>query len=290
VEASTPEHVMHQVAGLLERRRTSQARALLKPALAAHPDHTGLLLQSAWTDFLEDRNGEALTTVRQVLLAEPKNPSARLLYFELLLEREDNAEAERAIIELLRDYPEHAHYYGRYAQLMLKTLNIRKSHQLALEGLKYDPDNAECLGAQTICDFIERPGSTTSQGLQQLLVRHPQSIRTLLLVVVALDQRGDRREALSIARELLRAQPDDENLVDMVRQLELATHWSMWPLWPVMRFGWTASVAIWLLAVFGLNALRRSDPELAGTLGLVVLAYVAYSWIWPPILKRLLRA
>jgi len=290
LEASTPEHVMHQVEVLLERRRTSQARALLKPALATHPDHTGLLLQSAWTDYLEDRNDEALTTVRQVLLAEPKDQSARLLYFELLLERGDNAEAERTIIELLREYPEHAHYYGRYAQLMLKTLNIGKSHQLALEGLKYDPDDAECLGAQTMCDFIERPGSTISQGLQQLLVRHPQSLRTLLLVVVALEQRGDRREALSIARELLRVQPDNEGILDMVRQLKLVTHWSMWPLWPVVRFGWTGSVGIWLLAVFGLNALRRSDPELAGTIGLVVLAYVAYSWIWPPILKRLLRA
>jgi tetratricopeptide (TPR) repeat protein len=290
VEAATPDQVMQQVEVLLERRRTSQARALLKPALAAHPDHTGLLLQSAWTDYLEDRNGEALTTVRQVLVAEPQDQSARLLHFELLLEQGDNAEAERTIIELLREYPEHAHYYGRYAQLMLKTLNIQKSQQLALEGLRHDPDNAECLGAQTICDFIERPGSTTSQGLQQLLVRHPQSIRTLLLVVVALEQRGDRREALSIARELLRAQPDNEGLVDMVKQLRLATHWTMWPLWPVVRFGWTGSVVIWLLAVFGLNALRRTDADLAGTIGLVVLAYVAYSWIWPPILKRLLRA
>jgi len=110
------------------------------------------------------------------------------------------------------------------------------------------------------------------------------------VVAGRLDQRGDRREALSIARELLRSQPDNEGLVDLVRQLKLATHWSLWPLWPVMCFGWAGSVAIWLLAVFGLNALRRSDPELAGMLGIVVLAYVAYSWIWPPILKRLLRA
>src|SRR5262245_11599670 len=223
---------MHQVEALLERRRTGQARALLKPALASHPDHGGLLLQSAWADYLEDRNDEALTTVRQVLLAEPKDQSARLLYFELLLERGDNAEAERTIIELLREYPEHAHYYGRYAQLMLKTLNIGKSQQLALEGLKYDPDDAECLGAQTICDFIERPGSTTSQGLQQLLVRHPQSIRTLLLVVVALEQRGDRREALSIARELLRAPPDNEGRVSTVKQHRLGTHRGVWTRGP----------------------------------------------------------
>jgi predicted Zn-dependent protease len=281
---------MQQVEALLQRRRVDQARALLKPALTEHPEHAGLLLQSAWTDYLDDRNDDALATVRQVLLSDPDDESARLLYFELLLEREDNVDAERVIIELLREYPEHAHYYGRYAQLMLKTLNFGKSRQLALEGLKYDPDSVECLAAQTVCDFIERPGKATSQGLQQLLVHHPQSVRTLLLVVISLQQRGQRREALNIARELLRAQPDNEGIVDIVKQLRLVTHWSMWPLWPVMRFGWNASVVIWLIAVFGLNALRRSDPALAGTIGLVFFAYVVYSWVWPPILKRLMRA
>jgi tetratricopeptide (TPR) repeat protein len=286
----TPEHVMQQVEALLQRRRVDQARALLKPALSEHPEHAGLLLQSAWTDYLDNRNDDALATVRQVLLSDPKDESGRLLYFELLLEREDNADAEQVIIELLRESPEHAHYYGRYAQLMLKTLNFDKSRQLALEGLKYDPDNAECLAAQTVCDFIERPGKATSEGLRQLLIHHPQSARTLLLVVVSLEQRGQRREALKIAREVLRAQPDNEGVVGVVKQLRLVTHWSMWPLWPVIRFGWSGSVAIWLLAVFGLNALRRSDSELASTIGLVVFAYVVYSWVWPPLLKRLLRA
>jgi hypothetical protein len=49
-------------------------------------------------------------------------------------------------------------------------------------------------------------------------------------------------------------------------------------------------VGIWLIAVIGLSALRRSDPALAGTVGIAVLVYVAYSWIWPPLLRRLMRA
>lgn len=285
---TTAEQVVQQVEALLERRRTSQARALLKPALAANPQHTGLLMQSAWADYLDDRNDDALATVRQVLLSEPKHDWGRLLYFELLMEKGDSAEAERVIIELLRDNPEHAHYYGRYAQLMLRALNVAKARALALEGLKYDPDSVECLAAQVVCDFIEKPGSAASHALQQLLVRHPQSVRTLLLIVIALEKRGDNAQALSIARELLRAQPDNEDLVDLVRQLRLATHWSMLPLWPVVRFGWTGSVGVWLVAVIGLSALRRSDPALAGALGVAVILYVAYSWIWPPILRRLL--
>jgi len=290
LQDQTAEQVVQQVEALLERRRTSQARALLKPALATNPQHTGLLLHSAWADYLDDQYDDALATVRQVLVSEPKNDWARLLYFELLLQKGDSAEAERVIIELLRENPEHAHYYGRYAQLMLRTLNVVKSRQLALEGLKYDPDSAECLSAQVVCDFIERPGNSASQALQQLLVRHPQSAHTLLLIVIALQQRGDRSEALSIARELLRAQPDNEELVDLVKQLRLVTHWSMLPLWPVVRFGWGGSVGIWLIAVIGLSALRRADPALAGTLGIALLVYVAYSWIWPPLLRRLMRA
>src|SRR5262245_36867056 len=169
MEVTAPEHTLQQVEALLQRRRTDQARSLLKSALAQHPDHTGLLLQSAWIDYFDDRNEESLATVRQVLVTEPQNPSARQLYFELLMQKREHAEAERVILELLRDYPEQAHFYGRYAGLMLDVLRLPKARALAQEGLKYEPDDGECLAVQTICDFIEQPGGATSHGLQQLL-------------------------------------------------------------------------------------------------------------------------
>ena len=69
MQDKTPEQVVQQVEALLERRRISQARSLLQPALATHPQHPGLLLQSAYADYLDDRYDDALTTVRQVLLS-----------------------------------------------------------------------------------------------------------------------------------------------------------------------------------------------------------------------------
>src|SRR5687767_7111872 len=111
MEALAPEDIVRQVDALLQRRRTDQARSLIKPALLKHPQHTALLLQSAWIDYLDDEHDESLRTVQQVLLAEPTHESARLLYFELLIEKEQHAEAERVIIDLLREYPEDAHYY-----------------------------------------------------------------------------------------------------------------------------------------------------------------------------------
>jgi len=286
---SDPDRVVEQVSALLERRRVGQARMLLKPALASHPDHVGLLLQAAWTDYLDEEWDEALANVRQVLVQEPHDPSARVLYFELLVQKKEYPEAERAILELLREHPEHAHYYGRYASLMVDTLNIAKARQLAREGLKYDSEDAECLALQAICDFIEQPAGATSHALQQLLARHPQSARTLLLVAAALEERGDPRGAHRILQELVRAQPDNEHLVGIARQLKVNTHWSMLPLWPLQRFGWAGSVGLWLIFFIGLRLVGRVNTPLAGTLAIVVLVYVVYSWTWPPLLRRLMR-
>jgi tetratricopeptide (TPR) repeat protein len=288
MNAMAPDDVVRQVEALLQRRRTDLARSLLKRALANHPEHTALLLQSAWADYLDDNYDEALRLVRQVLLAEPTHAGARLLYFELLVEKEQHAEAERVIIELLREYPEDADYYGRYANLMLRSLNLTKALQLAREGLRQDPENVECLSAQATCEFIDDPHAA-SAGLQQLLVNHPQLIRTLVLVVVALDQRGDVRGARRVTQELVRAQPDNEHLVDLARQLKIKGHWSMLPLWPIQKWGWGASFGIWILAIVVSRALSKVNPAAAGVFIAVMLGYVAYSWVWPPLLRRLIK-
>jgi tetratricopeptide (TPR) repeat protein len=288
MSSMAPDEVVRQVDALLQRRRTDLARSLLKPALASHPEHTSLLLQSAWADYLDDEYDESLRTVRQVLQSEPTHESARILYFELLVEKEQNAEAERVIIELLREYPEDADYYGRYANLMLRTLNFDKALQLAHEGLRHNPENVECLAAQATCEFIDDP-HRASVGLRQLLVNHPQLIRTLVLVVVALDQRGDVQGAKQVAYELVRAQPDNEQLVDIARQLKIKGHWSMLPLWPIHKWGWGASFAIWILVIVISRALGKVNPAAAGVFVGVMLVYVLYSWVWPPLLRKLIK-
>ncbi len=120
-------------------------------------------------------------------------------------------------------------------------------------------------------------------------MRHPQSIRTLVLVVVALEQRGQLREARRVSQELVRAQPDNARLVEMARELKIRAHWSMLPLWPVQKWGWGASFAIWLLAIIGSRLLHKTNPAAAGAFIAVVLAYVVYSWVWPPLLRRLIK-
>jgi tetratricopeptide (TPR) repeat protein len=289
MNATSPEVVLQQVEALLQRRRYPQALALLKPALVNYPDHVELLLQAAWIDYLEDRPDQAMHTIRQVLTSAPLNESARLLYFHLLVEKAQSVDAERVVIDLLREYPEHASYYGRYADLMLRTLNVGKARQLAMEGLKYESEDLDCLSALTVCDFIESRSGEVSHSLQQMLVRHPQSVRTLVLIVIALQERGDHRGAKRVSQELVQANPDNESLVSIARELKTTTHWSMLPLWPMQRWGWAASFGIWILIIVGSRAIQKINPAWSGTFLGIVLIYVAYSWIWPPILRRLMK-
>jgi tetratricopeptide (TPR) repeat protein len=284
--AINPQVAAAEVRALLERRRIVQAKARLKEALEENPDHPDLLLQAAWADYMVNDSVSAFATVRQVLVAEPASHSARLLLFELETERGRLSEAEQIVVGLLHESPEHAPYYGRYAELMIRAMKLDKARALAEEGLKYAPDDAGCLAARALCDFIGKRSGTPSHSLQQLLVRHPQSIRTLLLILVALQDRGDHRGAYRIAQELVRAQPDNKAFAQMAAELKATAHWSMLPLWPLLRWGWGASIGLWLLGGAAIRILGQSHPAAAGMLALCIFGYVIYSWLWPPILRR----
>jgi len=277
---------VEQVDALIERRRTAQARSLLADAIQQYPDDMRLLLQAAWIDYLDNSSNSAMTTVQRILTREPDNAGAKRLLMELLVERDDLVEAERVAIDLLRVDPENAHLYGRYASIMLRALKVDKAAALAKEGLRYSPDDGECLAAHTLCDFVRLGGKAHSPALQKLLVEHPQSARTLLLVVVALEQRGEIDQAHQIAKELLRAQPDNQSLVELVQHFRRTTHWSMLPLRPLQKYGWGASIAFWLAAVIGGRVIARYSPTAATVFTFTVLAFVIYSWVWPPLFRK----
>jgi tetratricopeptide (TPR) repeat protein len=278
--------ILAEVRGLRERRRTAQARSRLQDALRQFPNNADLLVQSAWTDYADDRNDAALATVRQALAYAPDHEAGRQLLFELQLDNGKLADAEDIIVELLRDHPSSAAYYGKYAGLMLRAAQLPRARALAGEGLKHDADDGACLAARTLCDFIEQRPGVTSHSLQQLLVRHPQSQRSLLLLLMALQDRGDDQGAFQIARELVRADPGREDFAQLAAQLHAATHWSMRPLWPLRRWGWGASMAIWLVGMAVMRTMAPINPVIAVVFGGCIITYAIYSWVWPPLLRR----
>lgn len=280
--ADDPDLVAAQSSELLDRRRIGQARALLGGALRRHPDHAGLLYEAARADYLADDNDDARGTLARLLATDPNHFDARFLLAWIELEGDNLAEAERLVLGLLREAPEAAACYAFYARVMLRALQFDKAKQLAAEGLRHAPHDESCLRVRVLCDLVDGR-STDSRALAQLVASDPNALETMRMVVIALVHANRSREALRLARELLRAQPNDDHLLTLVRSLRIDTHWTLWPMWPLQRWGWYGSIALWIAVVVLLQLL---DSRLVGAFSALWLGYVAYSWVWPPLLKR----
>ncbi len=281
--------VARQAEELLDRRRVPQARALLARALQRDPGHPRLLLESARADYIEDAYGRARQTLGELLATVPDDVGARWLL--CLVEMADGRlpEAEELVLGLLRESPGVAAFWAGYSRLMLRALLFEKARALADEALRLAPDDDSALRAAALCDMVDRPRSRDSAAMARLIAADPDDVHTLHLVVVALANAQRLGEARRLAQELLRAQPDDPQMLSLLHQLRLQTHWTLWPLRPLQRWGWYASVGLWVFAIVGLQVLQRTAPAMAGPATMVLLAYVIYSWVWPPLLRRWLE-
>jgi tetratricopeptide (TPR) repeat protein len=294
---STPEDtrpelrvLVQQAHALIDRRRFAQARQLLTGAIQHYPEHAELLYLCAFLDYSEKKLAAADETVNRVLVNAPQHYGARNLRAELYEAQKRYPEAEAVWIDLLRDYPESPDCYAGYADLMLRTLHLEKAGRLIAEGLRLAPNHRNCLYIGYLLEVIQgRSHSGDSQHLQQLLQEYPERSQSLLALVVDLDQRGDSRAALRVAQQLLAMRPDSEHFVNLVRALKRRNHWSLLPLYPMNRWGWGGAAAVTAIGILSVRiAAKTLSPAAAGTITLIWLGYVVYSWVWPPILRKLI--
>ena len=288
--AGTVLDAIGQARMLLERRRIDAARAAIETGLQADPENLDLIFLSGLAEYFDDDNEAALEVMEIVLVLDPTHEGARGVIFQIRRENEHFAEAEQILLSLLEDFPEDATYYAWYAWLMLATGFFEKAGQLAEEAIRFGPEDEDALIASAACAVVLDPGRESRYRLRELVQRFPNSRRTLLLLVVVLSGQGKSREALPVAQELLRAYPTDEDILEAVIDLKVGTHWTMIPLWPVRRFGWAGSAGVWVgfvaLALFVLPALPDS---VSMAFVVIFLSYVVYSWVYPGILRALLK-
>ena len=290
IAIASAEELEHRIALLIDVHKLNDARQSLVEALAHYPDRPGLLYLSAFVDWAQDRNEEARQTLSQLLRLEPDNYGGRSLLAQIQDEQGQLADAELTWIELLHDYPEDADLLGRYGNLMLRTLHVEKARALAQAGLRLEPENSHCLFVHSLCEIVDGRPIADNEGLAALLQHHPDRARTGFVLINALIDQRRPRAALGVAQGLLRAQPDSSELVEVVQSLRRQTHWSMLPLYPVQRWGWTASLAMWGVVAFGLPVIAPSLPDRVGTyLVFAWLAYCVYSWVWPPLARKVLN-
>jgi tetratricopeptide (TPR) repeat protein len=282
----TTADLARQIDELLDRHRLAHARNLLREALASAPDDERLLLLGARADLLEDDHASARQTLERVLARHPGHFMASYMLLNVLTGQGELVEAERLALSLIAVAPQSADLFAAYSRVMLRALLFPKARALAQEALRMDPDNDYAMRMLALCDLIQLRRGTDSAALQRLLADNPEDQSTLSLLVWTLYQQGQRRAALRGARELLRSSPGDPGSLEIVRALSAENHWSMKPLWPLQRFGWAGSMALWLGGVLAVRALSQTQSAAASWLSWSIVGYCVYSWVWPPLFKR----
>ena len=274
---------------LLDRRRVDEARDLIASALRSFPEHPDLLHLAGYVEFLDENNDRAREVLEQVLAVDPEHEGARVVLYQVYRDDRRFAEAEQVLLSLIRDAPRDSDYYAWYALLMIATGHFDKALKLGDEAVRLDPENEDALIASTTCAVVLLRGSEPRGRVSELVRQYPESASTLAMLAAALAEQGKAREALQIAQELLLADPSDEDRIEMCVELRIATHWSMLPLWPMVRYGWLGSAAVWVVFVaYAVFAVPHLSEPLALACLAVILAYVVYSWVYPGILRRLL--
>jgi len=287
--ALTHDALVERIQFLMERQRYDQARKMVGEGLANHPESQALLYYSAFLEWVDDRLDPALATTRQLLNIDPDHYGGRILLGRLLTEKKDLAGAEQVWIALLKEYPEDPDLYANYGDLMLAVLDVDKARRLAEEGLRHEPEHEHCLYVAAMARLIDGHGMGNNEQLATLVSRHPEHVRTDTTLAIALQEKGRTRDALHVSQQLLRAQPDNSGLLENVRILKAATHWSMLPLYPIQRWGWPAVFGLWAVFAFGLPRIAPGLPPgvVLSIQGLWIL-YVIYSWVWPSLLRKMI--
>jgi predicted Zn-dependent protease len=279
-----------QLEHLLEVGRPAEARQLLSSAFAERPDDPDLRLYAARIALLEGDAREARRQLEGTLLHDPQSFQARYLLYFIDLDEGRHAEAEQRIVDLIRDHSHDPRLLASYADLMLRTLHLDKARRLVGEALRLDPQCRDARLCDALLSTVEGRRDRSDRQLADLVAQDPEAQKVAGALMVVLIDRNRPREALEIARQLLRVQPQNARLVDLIVALRAQTHWLAWPIRPLQRFGWGGSAAIWLGAVLVLGLLQRTQSRLALAAALVYLAWVVYSWTYTPAMTRWLRA
>lgn len=273
-------HIDH----LISVSRFEEAIRLCNAQLLLDPENEDILYYLAFSLYSQDKLEDAESVGGKFLGLYPDSFLALIINFFILRARQKFSAAELLIIRLIRDYPERAGLYAHYSNLLAQNFQFEKAKKLIDEGFRLDPENEEVLVAD--CLLATAQGKVPGRSLSELVKLHPDQIRTCMLLAHTLVKKGRNKEAFQIYREVFIAYPESQDIQDNLIALKVNSHPLSWILFSADRFGTMGPVLTWIVAIgtiYGLRSLGYED--LAGTLSIVWLGYLVYSWTVPSMLE-----
>lgn len=271
----------------MERSQWRRAQEAVHRGLQHSPDHVDLLYAKARLDFLSE-SPCALDSVGDVLAQAPQHPGARLLLARIQGEHGRQAEAEQVLLELLRESPQDSDLLCHYAFLLLRAGQTGKARALAAEAARFAPEDLMVLSTLALLDLAEGRAPSDMGALGKMLDLYPEAEATLRTLAFSLAERMQLSAAREAVALLVRRSPNDHHVVRLAAHIAYLSHWSMRPMYPLLRWGWAGSFGLYG-GFIALTTLGRGvlPPPLLLAVSVGWLAYALYSWVYPPLLKRL---
>lgn len=237
--------------------------------------------------FHLDRIDDAMAAVRSGLRIDPDSSLLLELLAHCHLSRHDLAAAEEAVLAALRVDAEDADLFALYAQIVAAAGQTEKARKLLAQARRLDPGHAGTVRVEAAIAASRFDHHETLLRGRELLSIDPEDSRAHLLTGEVLHNRGDVDDAAEYLRTAVVSDPADALAAEIARENLMWRHPLMWPLLPAKKFGaakvWMAGIAVVLLA----RTTRNNAITL--TLACAWIAYCVYSWVMPPIVRRLVR-
>jgi tetratricopeptide (TPR) repeat protein len=234
-----------------------------------------------------DRIDEALDAARSGLRVEPE--SALLLDLTALCHssRGELIEAEEAVLAALRTDAEDAELLALYALIVAKAGQIEKARKLVAQARRVDPENTSALRVESAIAVSRGDDREALLRGQEMLALNPEDPHAHMLTGGVLHDRGDVDDAAEYLRSAVVNDPSDPIAAQVARENLAWRHPLMWPLRPVQKFGpakvWIAGIVLLLIA-----RSTKNTPVML-TVGIAWLVYCVYSWVVPPLVRRMVR-
>ena len=268
IEIGRPERALEVLAGLdSELAVSAHARRL-----------------RGWALMGLERWEDAADVARDALADEPQDVAFLYMLSVAELQRGDLGEAEAAVLAALALDADDPELLCQYADVVMHGGQLDKAQKLIDRAAAIAPDDDEVLRSRIALSHLRGRGKETEALTRELLERDPQSLHGQRMLGVLDLERGKPRPAQERFAEAVRGDPSHAPTAVAARQArELSQPW-WWPLRLIDRVGVAGTWVGAMVVLFGLRAAGLS--AVAGIAALVWIAFVVYTWIAGPMLRR----
>ncbi|MCR9165742.1 MAG: tetratricopeptide repeat protein [Nannocystaceae bacterium] len=283
--------LQRKVSACLDVDRHAEARELLRRAFEIDPDDPGTLALAIRFERRVENTERALEVGRRALAVAPHDYETRFLFALTLKDAGRYPEAERLLLQLIRDFPDDPDLIAYYGLLMFYALHVEKAEALGREALRLDAENTIGQLVANLSALSRGDANAASAALARALDDDPDSEVLLNQIGLVLVEQGRYAEALDVFQRLLRTSPNDEDYVDLVIRLRAMSHPLTWISRTAQRVGMVGMFAVYVACIVSIHQLNEHGYTRAAMWTAIAwILIVVWSWTGIQVMQRWVRA